>query len=139
MKVQKAGCILIDISNKKIGLIYRKQYNDYSFPKGHLEPNETLEECAIRETEEETGRRCSIITTEELPIIEYTDSVGNSVIAHYYLAKDLGKSEKIFDESLVHEIVWVPIDEVEKKLTYSNLVEFWNTIKLNAIDILKGK
>ena len=48
MKVEKAGCILIDIKNKKIGLIYRKKQNDYSFPKGHREDGETLAECAIR-------------------------------------------------------------------------------------------
>ena len=45
----KAGIILIN--KNKIALIYRDNYNDYSFPKGHLEDNESLIECAIRETE----------------------------------------------------------------------------------------
>ena len=51
----KAGTILINKDN--ICLIYRDIHNDYSFPKGHLEKNESLKECDIRETEEETKRK----------------------------------------------------------------------------------
>ena len=58
MKVEKAGCILINKENNKIGLIYRQKQKDYSFPKGHRESEESLIECAIRETAEETGLRC---------------------------------------------------------------------------------
>ena len=32
-----------------------KRLGKYDLPKGHLEPNETIEECAIREVEEECG------------------------------------------------------------------------------------
>ena len=53
-KVKKAGCILINRKDNTIALVYRKKYNDYSFPKGHLEEGETIEECALRETAEET-------------------------------------------------------------------------------------
>lgn len=42
MKVEKAGCILINKKNNKIGLVYREKQKDYSFPKGHKEDGETL-------------------------------------------------------------------------------------------------
>ena len=48
MKVIKAGCILVDTKNKKIGLIYRSNRNDYSFPKGHKENGESLVEYCKR-------------------------------------------------------------------------------------------
>ena len=48
--IEKAGTILIN--KRMIGLIYRDNYDDYTFPKGHLEKDETLKECAIRETNE---------------------------------------------------------------------------------------
>ena len=59
-KVLKAGCILINQKNKKIALVYRQKQKDYSFPKGHLEDGESLIECAIRETAEETKRNGEI-------------------------------------------------------------------------------
>ena len=40
MKVEKAGCILINEENNKIGLIYRQKQKDYSFSKGHRESEE---------------------------------------------------------------------------------------------------
>ena len=48
MSIKKAGTILINLENKKIGVVYRKKQNDYTFPKGHLEKGETILECAVR-------------------------------------------------------------------------------------------
>jgi 8-oxo-dGTP pyrophosphatase MutT (NUDIX family) len=36
-------------------LLIRDSYNNWGFPKGHLEENESPAEAALRETEEETG------------------------------------------------------------------------------------
>ncbi|MDD2376493.1 MAG: NUDIX domain-containing protein [Clostridia bacterium] len=136
MIVKKAGCILLDFNNKKVGIIYRKKHNDYSFPKGHLEVGETLEECAIRETEEETGRICRIINFKDLPVLSYIDSKGHSVEAHYYLSYDEGSSLEVFNESLVHDILWLSLNDVEYKLSNSNLISFWSKIKPIVSDVL---
>lgn len=130
MYIQKAGTILVDINNKKIGLIYREKQNDYSFPKGHVEVDETHEECAIRETEEETGRICHIINKEKLNTIKYTDAAKDECEAHYYIAVDDKKSNQVFDKELVHELVWKDFNEVEKALSYQNLKELWNEARI---------
>jgi 8-oxo-dGTP diphosphatase len=39
-------------------LVHRPKYNDWSFPKGKLEPGEDWREAAVREVEEETGLLC---------------------------------------------------------------------------------
>lgn len=36
MLVKKSGTILLNLNSKQIGLVYRNNRNDYSFPKGHL-------------------------------------------------------------------------------------------------------
>ena len=72
-EVIKAGTILFN-KDGDIAIIYRKKLNDYTFPKGHLEKGESIIECAIRETEEETLRSIKIINKEPLGILNYTDS-----------------------------------------------------------------
>ncbi|OGO86908.1 MAG: hypothetical protein A2Y24_08390, partial [Clostridiales bacterium GWE2_32_10] len=137
MNVQKAGCILLDLNNRKVGLVYRQKQKDFSFPKGHLDSGETLEECAIRETEEETGRKCHIIPSKSVPVLTYTDSRGDKTEAYYFLASDEGPSSKVFAPELVHEIVWKSPEDVEKILSHQNLIDFWNEIKCIINEVLK--
>ena len=135
MKVEKAGCILINTKNQKIGLIYRIKQNDYSFPKGHKEDGETLVECAIRETEEETKRKC--ILCSDIPIAQehYYDSKNDEVNMYYFLAIDDGESN---NNSLdTHELIWTEYKEVEDKLTYDSLKKTWRKIKDIVLKILK--
>lgn len=128
--MNKAGCILIN--NNKIGLVYRKNKDDYTFPKGHLENNESLIECAIRETEEETGRKCILKSNKELGFIEYDNNEGH-IKTYYFLALDSGPVDRAIREEDKELLVWVDFDEVESKLSYQNLKDFWNQIK----DIIK--
>lgn len=56
MKEYSAGAITYTIINKKIHyLLIQDFHNNWGFPKGHLEENETLIETAIREVKEEVG------------------------------------------------------------------------------------
>ena len=134
MKVKKAGTILVNAKTRKIGLIYRRNQNDYSFPKGHKEINETLIECAIRETEEETKRKCIIL--EDKPIFKehYFDSKNDEVDMYYYIAIDDGKSNN--DSIDTHDLIWANIDDVYKTLSYDSLKIVWNEVKKIVLDIL---
>ena len=135
--MNKGGCVLINEDCTKIGLVYRRKKDDYSFPKGHIEDGETIVDCALRETEEETGRKCKLVSNKPIAIMSYTNSEGE-INTYMFLAQDLGKSEKEIKEEDKEEFVWVDYNKVEDTLTYQNLKKFWNDIKEEVL-ILANK
>ena len=57
-------------------LVHRPKYDDWTFPKGKAEPDESDLDCALREVREETGLVCA--TEQELPQTHYADRFGLS-------------------------------------------------------------
>ena len=138
-KVKKAGTVLINLSNRKIGLVYRKTRNDYSFPKGHLEEGETLQQCAVRETEEETGRKNHLISNKELMIETYITPSGEDVENYIYIAIDDGESKTEIPDNLKEELVWISPEEVQEKLTYESLKQVWKKAESIVKDVFDNK
>ena len=130
--IKKAGTILLNKDNKKIALVYRKKHDNISFPNGHLEENETFEECAIRETLEETGRICKII--KPIYINKYMSKEGE-VENYMFLAIDKG----LFSTNIDEELLWISIDKVKDYLKYDELKIMWNEIYSDIENELKTK
>jgi len=139
MSIKKAGTILINLENKKIGLVYRDEQEDYSFPKGHLEEGETLTECAVRETEEETLRKNHLINNKVVAIDRYSSEKEKNVETYYYLAIDDGETSKDIPQKDREELVWKNLEEVSDLLTYNNLKEMWTNIKDKVTSIIYEK
>lgn len=127
MEILKAGCYLVNIQTKQIGLIFRDYYNDYTFPKGHLEDGETLQECAVRETAEETKRDCKIVESINPTIDKYTTPRGENCVCYMYVAIDTGKSDNTSTDT--HDLVWVDFEDVEQKLSFPSLKKYWLEVK----------
>ncbi len=62
LKIQKAAGGKVINSNNEVLFIYR--FNTWDLPKGKLEKGESIEECAVREVEEECGIANLIIKKE---------------------------------------------------------------------------
>lgn len=139
MSIKKAGTILINLENKKVGLVYREDKKDYSFPKGHLEEGESLLECAVRETEEETLRKNHLMNDEVVGVTKYSSSKEPDVEVYYYLAIDDGETEKDIPLKDREELVWKDVHDVNDLLTYDNLKELWGNVKDKVIDIINKK
>jgi len=137
MTIKKAGTFLLNLDTNKIGLIYRKDKNDYSFPKGHLEREETLQECAIRETEEETLRTNHLLINNEIYILEYLTPSGENVKNYMYIAIDDGPTNNVSPEDN-ESLIWANFNDVENILSYDNLKAMWNSIKEPIFRIIKN-
>lgn len=134
MIIEKAGCFLIRKETKEIALVYRDKYNDYSFPKGHVEEGESFKEAAIRETAEETKRIAQIID-EYKPFVEnYTTPRGENCFCYMFFAIDKGESDNQCEDT--HDIIWTPFDKVYDILSYGSLKSTWNYVKDIITEIL---
>ena len=129
----KAGCVVVDINSKKIALIYRKKKNDYEFPKGHLELNENLMQCAIRETAEEIKRDVKVCENVKPFEIIYHNKKDGRCRVYYYLAVDLKPSDNKSTDT--HDLIWTDYKSVESYLTYKTGKNVWQHFYKKILDL----
>lgn len=111
-----AGCVVFRMNeNGGIDFLLIKHAKDkngnYGFPKGHMESiDESIEECAVRETFEETGVVSRLLY--ELPPV-FTSNKKENKIVHIFLAKQLNPQQGIVcNENEIVEAKWFPINEL---------------------------
>jgi 8-oxo-dGTP pyrophosphatase MutT (NUDIX family) len=96
---------------------------EWCIPKGHLEPNETKEQAALREVFEETGLQAEI--TDYLGEVNYTfNQKGKNVskTVHVFLMDQVA-GELTMEHDPNHEaseLAWVKLDELIKKLSHGS-------------------
>ena len=112
-EVQAAGCVVRH--GGRIAVIHRPRYDDWSLPKGKLDPGESFEAAAEREVLEEIGVRGTL--REELPSAEYTDHRGRSKIVRYW-AMEADDVPAFTPNDEVDEVRWLDAGEARSLLTY---------------------
>ena len=103
----------------EVVLVHRPRYDDWSLPKGKLDPGETDEEAALREVEEET----SVVATlgPELPTTTYLDRSGKHKRVRYWAMTVRAGGPAAANE--VDQAEWVPIDEAAHRISYRRDVD----------------
>ena len=112
-EVEAAGGVVLDETGR-VAVVHRPKYDDWSLPKGKLDPGETFEEAALREVLEETGVRARLV--RELPSVEYTVRDRPKLVRYWLMSVESDPGFAPNDE--VDAVRWLsPADAVEL-LTY---------------------
>src|SRR5215213_7937008 len=104
----------------EVVVVHRPRYDDWSLPKGKLDPGEGWEQAALREVEEEVGLRCRL--GEELPHAAYTDHKGRAKVVRYWLMEPEGDAAFEPNEE-VDEMRWIAPDDAAATLSYPHDAE----------------
>jgi 8-oxo-dGTP diphosphatase len=100
----------------ELAIAHRPRYDDWSFPKGKLDPGESWQAAALREVREEIGLSCRLGT--ELPPTFYTDRKDRSKAVRYWLMEPEAGEFAANEE--VDEIRWLTPGEAPALLTYAH-------------------
>lgn len=130
--IEAAGGVIWRRARKgtlEVLVVHRPRYDDWSLPKGKLDPGETHRRAALREVEEETGLRCT--TQAELRAVTYEDRKGRPKRVRYWAMVVV--DGEFTPNSEVDEVRWVPADSVAELLTYGRDADVVHELAASAL------
>lgn len=120
-------------------LIHRTKQKDVSFPKGKLDPGETMPQAAVREVEEETGLR--VVLGANLGLIHYEIGNDTQKTVQYWAAEVTNvavRNSTFLPNDEVEALEWTPLKNAHKRLSYTQdrdiLEVFKRLIEHNALE-----
>lgn len=102
---------------RQVLLVHRPRYDDWSFPKGKLDPGEHATTAAVREVAEETGLDVRLGP----PLQAQRYRVGPRMkTVHYWVGRVLGDGDvsRYAANDEIDRVVWCDVDEAAERLTY---------------------
>jgi 8-oxo-dGTP diphosphatase len=119
-EVRAAGAVLWRGAGRatEVAVVHRPRYDDWSLPKGKLDPGETIAEAAVREVREETGFAAVLgryLTRTAYTVPSRTGSAAVPKTVDYFAAEAL--SGEFAPNEEVDELRWLTPTAAEKLLT----------------------
>jgi 8-oxo-dGTP diphosphatase len=120
-EIVAAGGVVVDNSTNtpKVLLVHRPRYDDWSLPKGKLDPGESIEEAALREVREETGIQCKILRKIATQQYAYHTRNGQSrpKVVHYFLMEPINREVRVPGVE-VDRAEWLDFESASRILSY---------------------
>jgi 8-oxo-dGTP pyrophosphatase MutT (NUDIX family) len=110
--IEAAGGVVV--RDGEVALVHRPRYDDWTLPKGKLDPGESFEEAAVREVQEETGLHSRLV--RELPATTY-NVTGRPKVVRYWLMEVEHEGPFVPNDE-TDQLRWVAPDEALRMLTY---------------------
>lgn len=114
--IQAAGGLLWkdDSAGKKIAIIHRARHQDWTLPKGKLNPGERWQNAALREVKEETG--CEAQLKSFAGSFSYLINDAPKIVLFWNMA--LVEEGQFKPTEEVDQLLWLVAEEAIKKLDY---------------------
>jgi 8-oxo-dGTP diphosphatase len=112
-RIDAAGGIVV--RDGRVLLVHRPRYDDWTFPKGKLDPGESFEDAAVREVEEETGVRCSL--DRELASTRYEVGGRPKLVRYWLMTPEAENPFEPNDET--DDLRWLAPEDANGLLTYA--------------------
>ena len=116
-EIRAAGGVVV--RDGLVAVVHRPRYDDWSLPKGKLDPGETFEQAALREVEEETGLRARL--ARELPAVHYTVRDRPKVVRYWLMEVESDPGFEPNDE--VDELRWLSPSDASELLALAAQLE----------------
>ena len=100
----------------EILLVHRRKYDDWSLPKGKVEPGEALPVTAVREVLEEGGARLAL--GRRLDSVRYNVG-GRPKRVHYWSASVTSVDDHAVPNDEVDKVEWVAADRAAERISYN--------------------
>ena len=117
--IEAAGGV---VKNQHNEFLFIKRFGIWDLPKGKVEGREKLQECAVREVEEETGIRDPVIK-ESLPFTYHIyQNKGDYFLkkTHWYLMEISGQQNlSPQTQEDITEVAWLNVQQSQEALTQS--------------------
>ena len=136
--VQAAGGLVVNQKSELL-LIFRR--GKWDLPKGKLDPGETLEQCAIREVQEETGLQQIELKQALLTTYHTYHESGKFILKEtYWYEMHSGGNQNLVPQTTedIQEVEWASTQKTETALenSYASIVELirnWQELRQHPV------